>query len=156
MSKALETIKHEYFGNLSIKGIQEVSVEVSSVSLLPQTWGWALLLIIIISFVLYYIYQRILYLKKYGPYLRIYKGLTNKDKVEDIYLLYKKVFKLRFKKQINDRFLVDNGLGEYSQLEQDELNEYIYSAKNIDVEDEIILKKKMLLDIGVILGRYRD
>ncbi|MFG1486953.1 hypothetical protein [Halobacteriovorax sp. RZ-2] len=159
MSKATETINHEYFGNLSIKGIKEIEGSVKPTAMLPKTWGWPVIFIIVIGLVFYFIYQKLIYMKKYGPYIRVYKRLTKEDSIQDIYLLYKRISKISFGHRIDDRFLLNSAKGEYTKAEQESLNNYLYQSQALDEELEVSLKKRMLSDIGHTLkarGRVRD
>ncbi|EPZ50759.1 hypothetical protein M902_3103 [Bacteriovorax sp. BAL6_X] len=155
MSKATETINHEYFGNLSIKGIKEIEVNMKPVSMAPKTWGWSVLSLIAIGLIFYYIYKTLLYYKKYGAYVRVYKGLSNDDTIQDIYLLYKKISKLRFDYRIDDSFLINSAIGEYSLAEQESLNKYLYYSLTLEKRVEESLKKRMLYDIGLTLKDLR-
>ncbi|MEH0861525.1 hypothetical protein [Halobacteriovorax sp. DPLXC-1] len=144
MDKANSVLTNEDFGNLTIKGISEIKPPEIIVSMTPQTWGWAALLVIITIGLAMKIRSYIKYRKKYGQYRAIFSALNKESNISEIYLFAKKIYLIKNKTPPNEMFLksISNTHISFSDMEQNHINEFLYKRhEEINMDG---LKTKLL------------
>lgn len=132
MTNASDTLKNEDFGNLTVKGMKEISIPKIEVSSRPQTWGWPALAVVLTIIVAIKIRQRIINKRKFGAYRISLSEVSGNGSLLDTYILAKKVYSVKYDRPSDDSFLltITGRKIRFSNEDQIQVNEYLYSKED--------------------------